>query len=389
MFTHIIPLLHKNKRLSKCFLLFCFAFLSILPIYRNFYYSNGLLTYERHRAVIEKRSEYYNPWQYRVLCPYIIESVITIYNATINKIFPLDKKVNLSIENNTGTTNETDQFLKLLQIPGTIQYMIIFILFRFIEHLFIFYLSWKLWSFFVKSKLLIFLGINFLALSLGNAVAVADLSFNTYLDIIFYLLTAIIIVYKKNSLLLLPIIICGAFNRETSIMIPALYFISQTDFTKFKLCKSSWNSIVFPSKRTWLFTVLLYTLFFSIFIGLRLYFGYKPQQVWKAAAGLPMLKLNLFSAVAVKSIMELIGTFAVIPLIILYYFKSIPHLLKKWFLFIVPIWFGVHFVSVVAYQTRLFIVPLVIIMIPILLWLIENEINNSAENKKLTGNNHL
>jgi len=346
----------------------------VYPIYRNFYYSNGLLTYERHKAVIEKRSEYYNPWQYRILCPYSIEALLWVYNLTVDKIYPIEEKLNFSIQNTTGTTDETDQFVKLMQTPGAMKYMIIFIFFRFFEHLLIYYLAWKLWHFFVKSKWLIFFGLNFLALALGNAVTVADLSFNTYMDIIFYLVTANVIVHKKNPALLIFITILAAFNRETGILIPALYFISQTDFTKFRFQKINVKDISFPPAKTWIFTAVLYIIFIAIFVGLRNHFGYRPQQVWKAMAGLPMLKLNLMSAVGVKAFMELIGTFAVIPLLILYKFKSFPYLLKKWFLFMVPVWFAVHYVSVVAYQTRLFMVPFVIIMLPMLLWFIEKEI---------------
>jgi hypothetical protein len=379
MFTHTTALLQKNNQIARWFLCFCFALLSIFPVYRNFYYSNGMLTYERHKAVIEKRSEYYNPWQYRILCPYTVEALVKLYSITVEKIYPVDQKIHFSIESTSGTTNETEQFVKLMQTPGAIKYIIVFILFRFTEHFFIFFLAWRLWSYFVKSKWLVFFGINFLALALGNAVAVADLSFNTYMDIIFYLTTANIIVYKKKYLWLVPITVLASFNRETGILIPAFYFISQTDFTSFLIRKKNWDSIVFPPAKIWWLTIFLYLLFFAVFIGLRVYFGYKPQQVFKVPAGLPMLKLNFFSAVGVKAFMELLGTFAVIPLILLYTFKRLPYLLKKWFLFIVPIWFAVHFVSVVAYQTRLFLVPLAMIMIPMILWLIENEIKNNTD----------
>lgn len=373
MFTPTTPSLHKNNRIAKWFIAICFALLATVPIYRNFYYSNGLLTYERHRAVIEGRSEFYNPWQYRVLCPYTIEGLLWVYNHSIDKVFAIEEKFHVNIESNTGTTNETDQFVKLMQTPGAMKYMIIFIFFRFAEHLLIFFLAWKLWSRFVKSRWLIFFGINFLALSLGNGVTVADLSFNTYMDIILYLLTANIIVYNKNHLLLIPVTVLGAFNRETSIMIPALYFISQMDLSALSLRSFSFKSVKFPPGKTWLVTILLYVIFFTIFISLRVHFGYRPQQVWKVPAGLQMLKLNLASATAVKAYMELIATFAVIPLIILYKFRSFPYLLKKWFLFLVPVWFLIHFISVVAYQTRLFMVPFIIVMLPMLLWLIENE----------------
>lgn len=374
MFTPTTQSLHRNNHISTWFLGLCFAILSVYPIYTNFYYSNGLLTYERHRAVIENRSEYYNPWQYRILCPYIIEGMLWVYNHSVDKIYPVEEKLHFNIESTSGTTEETSEFIQLMQTPGAMKYMIVFVFFRFVEHLFIFFLAWKLWQYFVKSKWLIFFGINFLALALGNAVAVADLSFNTYMDIIFYLLTAIIIVYKKNRNYLIPIAIAGAFNRETSILIPALYFISQTDFTGFVFSKFNLKAIRWPKWNTWLFTGILYLLFFSVFIALRMHYGYRPQQVWKAPAGWPMLKLNLMSAVGIKAYLELIGALAVIPLLILYKWRRFPYLLRKWFLFIVPIWFGVHYISVVAYQTRLFMVPFIIIMLPMLLWFIEKEI---------------
>lgn len=374
MFTRTTPLWPKKDKASILFLSFCFALLSMYPVYRNFYYSNGLLTYERHIAVIQERSEFYNPWQYRILSPFAIEGIMWVYNNTVDKIFPIDEKFQFNIESTSGTSSETDEFVHLMRTKEAMKYMIIFTLFRFTEHLFIFYLAWRLWNYFVESKWLIFFGINFLALALGNAVTAADLSFNTYLDIIFYLLAANLIVYKKNKLWLFIIIPLAALNRETSLLIPALYFISETDFTKFSLKRESLRKIIFPPKKVWINTIILYVLFFAIFFSIRSYYGYRPQQLWKVSAGFGMLKLNLFSAVAVKSYFELIGTFGVIPFIILYKFKVFPHLLKKWFLFLVPIWFAVHYISVVTYQTRLFMVPIILIFIPMMLWLIEKEI---------------
>ncbi len=383
MFTPTTVSSQKNNKIATWFLCFCFALLSVLPIYRSLYYSNGLLTYERHRAIMEERSDFYNPWQYRILSPYIVEGMLFVYNHTIDKIYPIEEKIHFNIESTSGTNTETDGFIKLMQTKGAMKYMIIFIIYRFLEQFIIFWLLWNLWGYFVKSKWLIFLGICFSALAFGNAVTAADLAFNTYMDIIFYLLTALIIVRKKNPYWLIPITLLAAFNRETGLLIPALYFISQTDFTQFKI--NNLKSIKFPPAKTWVLVSVLYLLFISIFIALRVHFGYKPQQVWKAPAGLPMLKLNLFSAVGFKAYMELIGTFAVIPFIILYKFKSFPHLLKKWFLFLVPLWFLVHYVSVVAYQTRLFMVPILLIFIPMMLWLIEKEISdrNITETKNL------
>lgn len=374
MFTPTTPLWPKKDRWRIVFLAFCFSLLSIYPVYRNFYYSNGLLTYERHRAVIEGHSDFYNPWQYRVLSPFTIEGIMWVYNHTVDKVFPIEKKFQIHIESDSGISAGTDELLKLTHTPGVMKYMLVFTLFRFIEHFFIFYLAWRLWNYFVKSKWLIFFGINFLALAFGNAVTAADLSFNTYLDIIFYLITANLIVYNKNKMWLFLIVPLAAFNRETGLLIPALYFISEMDFSQFSLHKENRKKAVFPKRNVWISTIALYAIFMAIFVALRWYYGYVPQQVWKAKAGWAMLKLNLFSAVGVKAYLELIGTFGVIPFIILYKFKVFPHLLKKWFLFLVPVWFTVHYISVVAYQTRLFMVPVILIFMPMILWLIEREV---------------
>src|SRR5690606_17359266 len=245
MSTPITQSLQKNNRISTWFICLCFAILSVYPIYRSFYYSNGLLTYERHIAILEKRSEFYNPWQYRILSPAIVEVLMYVYNHTIDKIYPIEDKLNFQIQDTSGVNPETDGFVKLMQTKGAMKYMVIFIFFRFVEQFFIFYLAWRLWSNFVKNKWLLFFGICFSTLAFGNAVTAADLAFNTYLDIIFYLLTANIIIYKRNANWLIPITIFAAFNRETGLLIPALYFISQTDFTQFKKWKI--NTIKFPA----------------------------------------------------------------------------------------------------------------------------------------------
>lgn len=381
MFIHTIPSLPKNKIAGKWLLVFCFALLSIFPVYRNFYYSNGLLTYERHRAVIEGRSEFYNPWQYRVLCPYAIEGMLWIYNHSIDKIYPVEQKLHFNIQSTSGTSEETDKFVTLMQTPGAMKYMILFVFFRWTLHLIIFLLLWRFWKHFIRNEWLIFFSIFFVTLAFGNAVTAADLSFNTYADIIFYLLTAIIILEKKNPLWLIPITILSAFNRETGLLIPGLYFISQADFSRFHLKNTGIKNIIWPTRQTWLLAILLYGIFAGIFIYLRSHFGYRPQQVWKVPAGLPMLKLNLLSAVGFKACMELIGTFALIPLIIVWKFRSFPYILRKWFIFLVPVWFAVHYISVVAYQTRLFMVPILLIFIPMMMWLIENN-NQRQETSK-------
>ncbi|MHA4843900.1 hypothetical protein ACX0G7_07050 [Flavitalea antarctica] len=385
MFTLITPSEQRSNKLKVFLFTVCLSLLSIYPVYKNFYNGRAVTTYERHIALIEGRSEYFNPWQYRVLSPMLIEGIMWLYNHTIDRIYPIEQKTHFQFTQTSEPTAETSEFIKLLNTKGALKYMIVFIAFRFILNLIIFILAWKLWTHFVENKLLIVFGQIFLSLAMGNAVIASDLTFNTYLDNIFYLTAACLIVYKLNPYWLVPIVILAALNRETSMLIPFLYFISHVDFTQFNFKRMNVAKIQWPRLHVWMLTICLYVVFFGIFAGVRAYFGYQPQQVWKVESGAPMIKLNLFSPVSVKSYFEMLGVFSVIPLIILYRFKAFPLRLRVWFLGLVPIWFSVHIYSVVIYQTRLFMVPIILVIIPMWLWLVENQTSPEKLRKNVGG----
>lgn len=372
MSTHITQLL--LKRIKTPIIFIALSLLSAYPIYTNFYYANGLKTYERHRAIIERRSEFYNPWQYRILTPYIIEGILWLYNSSVDKLIPISKSDTVKISDTSGLTNETKEFVTLMNNPSAKKYMIVFILFRFIENATILVLCYVLWKHFIKSKWLLFFGINFLTLAMGNAVTVADLSFNTYLDIILYLIAAIAILNKWNPYWFIFLSILGALNRETSILIPALLLFSNVNYVTEKSNRNRLFEL--PQSKVIIAFIISIAAFLIIFILLRLHYGYRPQQMWKVPAGLQMLKLNLLSSVGIKGYFELLGTFGLIPFAILLKFNTFPTILKKWFLIITPVWFSIHFILVVSYQTRLFIVPFVVCIMPMFLILVERSLNS-------------
>jgi hypothetical protein len=377
MFTHITQSLQKNRKRKILFIAFCFSLLSLYPIYKNFYNGAAVTTYERHINLIKGKSEYYNPWQYRILCPVLIEGMMWVYNHTIDKIYPVEEKFHFQFEQTSEPTPETKKFIELVQTKGALKYMIVFLLFRFGLNFTVFLFAFALWRYFIRNHWLVFAGLMFVSLAMGNAVVASDLTFNTYLDNVFYLLAACIIVYRKNQLWLIPLTVAAAFNRETALLIPFLFFISHINFTTSGSGSFSIASIRLPERRVWMITGICYILFAAIFSGIRLYYGYVPAQVWKVPPGIPMIKLNLFSTVAAKSYFEMLGVFSVIPFIILYKLRTAPLLLRIWFILIVPVWFAVHIYSVVIYQTRLFLVPVIMIMIPMLLYIIENWYNET------------
>lgn len=375
MSIHITQLSQKRNKVTIIYIILCLSLLSLYPIYKNFYNGAAVKTYERHIALIEGNSEYYNPWQYRMLSPMIVEGLMFMYNNTIDRLYPIEEKLTFTIAKTSEPTPETKEFIKLLQTKGAIKYLLIFLILRFFLNVTVFLLAWYFWKHFVSNELLIFFGLMFLSMGMGNAVIASDLTFNTYFDIIFYLLAALIIVKKRNPAWIIPIVMLSAFNRETSILIPFLLFISNCDFSNFNFKNFKGLLNFLPSKRIWLIAITSFFIFLLIFIGLRIYYGYQPQQVWKVPAGIQMIRLNLVSAVSAKSYFEMLGLFSVIPIVILLRFRSLPIILRTWFICIVPLWFTAHIYSVVIYQTRLFLVPAIIIFMPMFLFMIDNNKN--------------
>jgi hypothetical protein len=378
MFTRITQLLQRNKWKKVLFLTICFGLLSAYPIYRNFYYGRAILQYERHVQFMNVQSRFHNPWQYRVLTPLTVEALKVIYDNTIDKIYPIGERLKLKLPEGADPKDSTKELLSLASNPDFIKYTMIYAGLRFLQNVAIFILCYILLAYFVRSEWLIFLGLMFIALSLGNSVNDSDFTLHTYLDNILYLLAALVILYRKSPWYIVPITVIGAFNRETSLLIPFLYAVSTIDWSGWQSNKFSLKKLPIPEIRVFIITGLSLVLFISIFIGIRWYYGYQPQTQWKVPAGLPMLKLNLVSLLAVKSYFEMIGAFAVLPFICLYKLRSSSQILQVWFIALVPLWFGVHFVSVVAYQSRLFLVPTLIIFVPMMLEIIEKEYNGKV-----------
>ena len=303
----------------------------------------------------------------------MVEAIKIFYDNTIDKVYPIAEKFKIKLPEGADPKESTKELLVLANNPDFIKYTLIYSGVRFIQNVAIFFLSYILLTFFTRGNWLIFLGLILVSMALGNSVNDSDFTLHTYMDDILYLLTGILILYKKNPWYIVPLTIIGALNRETALLIPFLYLISTVDWQKWIDSKFSLKQLPWPSLKQIMIVSVSLIFFIVIFITIRWHYGYQPQTQWKVPAGLPMLKLNLVSLLAVKSYFEMVGVFSIIPFICLYKFKSASRVLQIWFIGIVPIWFLVHFISVVAYQGRLFLVPTLLIFIPMLLELIERE----------------
>lgn len=277
---------------------------------------------ERHERMLAGESEFYNPWQYRVFSMWVLEGVIQAFEW----VFP-------------GK-------------PAIIPYLFLnYLQFILIFWLFISYLRILR----VTNPYLLGCGLIILCYSMANSYFRSDLSFNTYFDIIFYLLAAIIILQKKYWWIV-PLTLIAALNRETSGFIPLML-----------LAPYSWESLKDTPRQKWLIAGISLLLFAVVFASVRLYYGYQPGygiNNMSSPADFLVFNLTFFRLYPLW-----IGTLSIVPILILFGLRHLPPVIRSWFWLIVPLWFVIHFIKSNAMETRLFLVPQVLIFVPALLLL--------------------
>ncbi len=278
---------------------------------------------ERHERWMAGESEFFNPWQYRAFSPYLLQIVIDVYHYTL---------------------------------PGKPE-AVPFVALHFLQVLVIFYLSLLYFrKLGLRNPFLLAAGLLVLCFCISTSVFQSDLSFNTYFDIIFYL-TAAILILDGRILWIVPLTAVAALNRETSGFIP-LMVLAPFTFRKTEI-----------NRRAFAIAAISLVLFAIVFLGIRAYFGFQPAV---GIHGMTSPKdFLLFNLTFLRMYPLLLGTLSIIPIIVILNLAKLPVILRHWFWLIVPFWFVIHLVKGTAMETRLFLVPQVIVFIPAFLLLID------------------
>lgn len=198
------------------------------------------------------------------------------------------------------------------------------------------------------------IGVMVLAFAFTHAIDNSDLSFNTYFDVMFYLLAALAVL-SGRTLSFLAIVAAAALNRETSGLIPLLPLAEWAAHPR--ALPSDW-------RRRACLSALALVIWLSIFLGLRLYRGVPAQnwqEQWGFSQGLPLVIMNLSSR---HTLMFLALTLSILPILMFWDFTLLPPFIKGLFWLMVPLWFAVHVSMVLANETRLFLVPVAAVLIP-------------------------
>ena len=313
----------------KIFLLILLAAYPVLAQYYDLgwaYISVGGEQHTRHLALINGASPFFNPWQYRVLCPWLIEGLAGVF--------------------------------KSVGLAST--YPIAFLTFRFGIQLLLLAAAYLFYRLFVKNELLLFLGLVLLTYACGEGHYNSDLSFNTFLEVAFYLLLGFLLVRKKWSWIL-PLCLLAFSNRESSGLFPVLILAYTFDINSGTQRKKGLTIGLAAS--------VLYVL---VFVGLRWHFGYPDRLVcdWDL-----LMEHNFGVA---NAYFRLLAVLSIFPLLFLVQWKWVHLLFKRWFVLIVPVWVAIHYTMASVHESRLFLVPLALVLLPAVLQVAEQKIKSAA-----------
>ena len=327
----MFPSTKVGKLFSMLLVLVCVVLFTALTVYLQvmylekpfLYYLEQGLQIQRHTAVLQGTAG--NPWQYRLLADYLVEAAIILFK-NLDILHPLASA---------------------------------FVTFRVVQNLIIFLLGYFYYRKLGFSQALALVGLSLLAWGMTYAYYDSDLQFNTYFDLIFYLLAALLILYQKPAWLI-PLMLFAALNRETSGLIP---FLSLALLLPWREQQPR------VRRRAIVIAALSLALFGVIFVSLRLAFPNQAISVPHGhTMGLDLLQYNLFRA---TTWVQLFATLGIVPLLALAGYKHWHPALRVFFWVIVPLWFGIHLFTSVMAETRVFLVPQALLFIPGALFLLK------------------
>ena len=195
------------------------------------------------------------------------------------------------------------------------------------------------------------LGLAILAWSMTQALYAADLQFNTYSDVLFYLLAGLAIVHRRY-LWIIPIIVLAALNRETSGLIPFMLIADQLQIQP---------KLYIPRQSLVIAGVAL-ALYIAVFVGLRVAYG--PQDLLVPYGYHIGLELFTYNLTLPATYIEVFGVLSVLPVLAILSMRYWPPILTRFFWAIVPIWFLIHLFASIIAESRLLLVPVALVFIP-------------------------
>lgn len=354
-----------------------------MPIIRSIDTGLGIHQLAGHKSALRGDFWFPNPWKYRIFSTWLVEESYQLYTATVDKIIPIDgliKFVNVNSPDRFSIVSDLRRFSHdgfEISFPDYFirndttgrpdweiikefhRYFLVFALLRFALNFAILALAYRYYKIYISNRWMAFLAVVFLDNGMNNAFRDTAFGFDTYIDLLLFIIAILIIVKAYSPFWLVPVMVIGILNRETCLMIPVLFAV--VNFVR------DGYSI---KRRNFLFSALLTAIGFTGFVGLRWYFGYEPY----------MLPSGWFRVVENFTNYSIISSqFAimlVLPFLSMLFLRSADITLRTIWITIVPIWFMIHYYSFAVLEARYFLVPFSLAIIPIAMYGIEKSYLN-------------
>jgi len=270
-----------------------------------------------------------NPWQYRVLSAWVVEGVHRLFDV--------------------------------LHVPHSL--IAAFLAVRVGEETLMFAVAWAYWRALGIAANPALLGIAILGWSVSYANFGSDFQFNTYFDVLFYLLAGLAVV-RGRWWWIAPITLLAALNRETSGFIPLLPLAA------------AWRDSPAARARAIRIAVISLAAYAVVFVGLRMAYGRQDLIIpYGHKPGLDLLHYNVARA---RTWVQLVGTLSIVPILALLSYRSWPRTLRAFGWLVVPAWFAIHWVIAVMSETRLLLVPMALVLVPAALLIFRTEGSEEA-----------
>jgi hypothetical protein len=281
----------------------------------------------RHLALLSGTAG--NPWQYRVFSAWVVEAVHRLFDA--------------------------------LHVPHSL--IAAFLAVRVGEETLMFAVGWAYWRALGIAANPALLGIAILGWSVSYANFGSDFQFNTYFDVLFYLLAGLAVV-RGRGWWIVPITLFAALNRETSGFIPLLPLAA------------AWRDTPEARTRAIRVTAIALVVYTAVFVALRLAYGRQELIIpYGHEPGLDLLHYNVARA---RTWVQLVGTLSIVPILALMAYRAWPRTLRAFGWLLVPAWFAIHWVIAVISETRLLLVPMALVLVPGALFMFGREPSSDA-----------
>jgi hypothetical protein len=250
--------------------------------------------------------------------------------------------------------------LDVAGVDTTAGYRSVARVFRLLQNFGIFLLAFVYLRGFGLRTPLALVGLALLSYGMCFAFYQADLSLYVYSELALFVLAAVLLQRKWDRAVILLAFV-AAFDRESSVLIPCLLLAARVD----------WASLRWRTRAPWLRqhrgTLAVFGLslaaFLAVRLGLWLALGsaeYAPSRYGAVFPGVELLVENVQNPLTWSGLLQMFGP---LPLL-LFFVRRWPRFLKASLALLVGPWVLGQFVFGSADETRLFLVPFVLVFVP-------------------------